>query len=418
MHEFDIDVSGLPAVDGAGRPGSRFLPPWAIARRALRSAVSVLQRLWRADIRFARSGTQRVLPVAASVLGLLLWLWPQDVVSDFASLVGASSVRVFYMVPDLGLEAIGGSMARLLLWLAIVRAGFVIVVGLLDVALYRRITGRAFDWESMINVAIVNAVFIGLGGLVLMRLPIDAFLRGYDALLARVPTLVDLHGALALLVAALIGDFCFYWSHRLCHGNRFFWYLGHIYHHRNRSLSQLTTAIEPPSRLLQASGALSLLLLPLLSRLFTTDIAAAGVALVVLMLFDTWTDPSHSPAMYWLEARSRVLRSLRLVFVTVGVHFMHHARETEGPYGTGCNFGARLTLWDRLFGTYVEPTAHIPETGLFDRHADTCVNPVRYLLLPPLRMALELRANPPRTWPGILFAHTRYEPPTRIDMSH
>lgn len=383
--------------------------------RRLRDA---LLRMWQSDLQFGRSGMQRLWLALASAAGIALWLWPQDFVSDFAALTGAQAVRVFYMVADLDLSRLGGSMATLLMWLAVALAGFVIVVGLLDVVLYRRVTGKPFDWESMVNVSIVNAVFIALGGIALLNLPVREALQAYDALLARVPTLIDLNGALALVLAALIGDFCFYWSHRLCHGNRFFWYLGHIYHHRNRSLSQLTTAIEPPFKLLQASGALSLLLLPPLSKLFTTDIASAGIALVVLMAFDTWTDPSHSPAMYWLEARSKVLKSLRLVFVTVGVHFMHHARESEGPYGTGCNFGARLTVWDRLFGTYVEPIDHIPDTGLFDPHADACVNPLRYLLLPPLRMALELHANPLLTWPKILFGHTAYEPPNRIRMSH
>ncbi len=418
MHEFDIEIAGLDTANRGLRSGA--VPPEAHrpVRHAVQRIGTALQWLWRADIRFARSGVQRLWLVLASLAGIALWLWPQDIVSDIGALTGAEAVRVFYMVADLGLADVDSSMARLLLWLAVARAGFVIVVGLLDMALYERITGRPFDWESMINVAIVNAIFIVLGGLALLHLPIVEAMQAYDALLAHVPTLIDLHGALALVLAALIGDFCFYWSHRLCHGNRFFWYLGHIYHHRNRGLSQLTTAIEPPFKLLQASGALSLLLLPLLSKLFTTDIASAGIALVVLMLVDTWTDPSHSPAMYRLESKSKALRALRLIFVTVGVHFMHHARESEGPHGTGCNFGARLTLWDRLFGTYVEPTAHIPETGLFDPHADACVNPLRYLLLPPLRMVLELRANPLRTWPKILFAHTSYEPPNRIGISH
>jgi hypothetical protein len=33
-------------------------------------------------------------------------------------------------------------------------------------------------------------------------------------------------------------------------------------------------------------------------------------------------------------------------------------------------------------------------------------------------MALELKANRLRDWPKILFAHTSYEPPVRIGMSH
>jgi sterol desaturase/sphingolipid hydroxylase (fatty acid hydroxylase superfamily) len=374
--------------------------------------------LWQRDLHFARTGGQQIALVVAVLGALALWLLPQAVVSNPLSLLQAESVRIFYMVDDLSLSQLSSSFAHMLLTIAVGRAVFVIVVGMLDLLLYKRVTGRPFDWESMINISLVNAVLIFTGLFVLPNDGLRQLLAHYDLLLSSVPTLVDLNGAVALVVAALIGDFCFYWSHRLCHSNRFFWNLGHIYHHRNRSLTQLTCAIEPPLMLLQAAGGISLLLLPLLSKLFTTDIHSAGIALVVLMLVDTWTDPSHSTVMYALESKSRVLRSLRSVFVTVGVHFTHHSREFEGRHGTGCNFGARLTLWDRLFGTYVEPGEMIPETGLFDPKADLCVNPLRYLFLPYLRMGFELRHNHVCHWPRILFGSVGYEPPNPVRMSH
>lgn len=374
--------------------------------------------LWRSDLRFARVGWQRIALVIAALAALALWLLPQTVVSDPLSLLQSDSVRIFYMIDDLSLSQLSSSFAHVLVAIAIGRAVFVILIGLLDMLFYKRVTSRPFDWESMINISLVNAFLIFAGLFLLANDGLRQLLVHYDRLLANVPTLVDLNGAVALVAAALIGDFCFYWSHRLCHGNRFFWNLGHIHHHRNRSLTQLTCAIEPPLMLLQAAGGLSLLLLPLLSKLFTTDIHGAGIALVVLMLVDTWTDPSHSTVMYALESKSRVLKSLRSVFVTVGVHFTHHSREVEGRYGTGCNFGARLTLWDRVFGTYVEPGDTIPETGLFDPKADLCVNPLRYLLRPYLRMGLELRRNHLRHWPRILFGSVGYEPPNPVLMSH
>lgn len=380
--------------------------------------LRILVALWRRDIAFARQGWQRIALIVGALAGLALWLVPQTVVSDLPSLLQAQSVRVFYMVEDLTLARLPASFAAMLVAIAIGRALFVIAIGLLDVATYRRITGRPFDWESMINVSLVNAFLIFSGIFVLANDGLSQALHAYDRLLASVPTLVDLNGALALAVAALIGDFCFYWSHRFFHGNRFFWNLGHIYHHRNRNLTQLTCAIEPPFKLVQAAGGLSLLLLPLLSKLFTTDIAGAGIALLVLMLVDTWTDPSHSTFMYWLESKSRVLKSLRWLFVTVGVHFVHHSSDEHGPSGNGCNFGARLTVWDRLFGTYVEPRDAIPPTGLFDPHADACVNPLRYLLLPYVRMGLELRQNALRHWPMIVFGPLTYEPPKPVAMSH
>ncbi len=375
--------------------------------------------LWHSDLRFARSGWQRIALALAAIGALALWLLPQAMVNDPLSLLHAQSVRIFYMVDDVQLLQVpSSSFASLLVAIAIGRAMFVIIVGLLDLLLYRRVTGRPFDWESMINVSLVNGFLMLSGVFVLANDGLLPLLAQYDRLLASVPTLVNLNGALALVVAALIGDFCFYWSHRLCHSNRFLWNLGHIHHHRNRNLTQLTCAIEPPLKLLQAAGGISLLLLPLLSKLFTTDIHSAGLALIVMMLADTWTDPSHSTAMYALESKSRLLKSLRRVLVTVGVHFVHHSREVQGRYGTGCNFGARLSIWDRLFGTYAEPGDAIPETGLFDLKADPCLNPLRYLLLPYARMGLELRGNALRDWPWILFGRVDYEPPNPARMSH
>lgn len=383
---------------------------------SLARVVAALQWLWRSDLDL-RPGRSVWLAAALSAAGFLLWLIPQDVVRDFDTMAGAESVRVFYMVKDLAVAQADSSLAFWLVALAIGRALFNVLVGVLDLVLYRRVTGKPFDHASMLNISIVNAAMVFTGLFTLFNPALRELLDAYDRLIAHIPTVVELNGAVALLLAALIGDFCFYWSHRACHSVRLFWNLGHIYHHRNRNLTQLTCAIEPPSLLLQAAGGLSLLLLPLLSKLFTTDIAAAGWALLALMVFDTWTDPSHSPVMYALEARSRVLRSLRWVLVTVGVHFTHHSCEIEGKYGTGCNFGARLTIWDRLFGTYVEPGREIPRTGLFDPAADFCVNPLRYLLQPFARMGLELWRNAPCHWGHIVFGSTDYEPPVQIRFS-
>jgi sterol desaturase/sphingolipid hydroxylase (fatty acid hydroxylase superfamily) len=380
--------------------------------------ANFLHTLWHGNLQFERSGPQLIALILLSLAGFLIWLIPQDALSDFDSLRNSESVRIFYMVKNLMLAEVDSSMAALLLMIAIGRAFFVILVGTLDVVLYKKVTGRAFDWESMMNISVVNAVLIFSGIFVFFNPSFKQALTHYDALLQSVPTLFDLNGTLALVIAMLIGDFCFYWSHRICHGVRFFWNLGHIYHHRNRNLTQLTCAIEPPAMILQAAGGLSLLLLPLLSKLFTTDIHAAGWALVAFMVIDTWIDPSHSPVMYYLESRSKVLKSLRWAFVTVGVHFTHHAREVEGKYGTGCNFGARLTIWDRLFGTYSEPSDAIPQTGLFDPKADFCINPLRYLAHPFVRMGKELRQNKLRHWPAILLGPTSYEPPKPVHTSY
>jgi sterol desaturase/sphingolipid hydroxylase (fatty acid hydroxylase superfamily) len=48
------------------------------------------------------------------------------------------------------------------------------------------------------------------------------------------------------------------------------------------------------------------------------------------------------------------------LLATPDVHRIHHLRENQT--GTGANFGIVLMLFDRLFGTFVAPTAQ-PGTG-------------------------------------------------------
>lgn len=392
--------------------------PARLSPRALRQAAGrLLLPLWQKDLSFQRSGWQLAVLVAAALAAIVYGAWQQEVIHDFDAMAKAKAASVFYMVPALTLGTQPASLAELLVWIAIGRALFDILCAWLDMAFHRKITGRPFDWESMINVSLVNGLFSLAAFFAILNQPVRELMAHYDILVARVPTLVDLNGSVALLVAVLIGDFCFYWSHRVCHEIRCFWNLGHINHHRNRNLTQMTCGIEPGWLPLQAAGGLALLLLPVLSKLFTTDIRDAGAALVVLMLIDALVDPSHSIFMYWVESKSRVLRALRYVFVTVGVHYMHHSNEVFGPHGTGANFGARLSIWDRLFGTYVEPSKELPRTGLFDPEADLCVNPLRYVVLPFLRMGLELRRNKLSDWPFILFGSTDYEPPNPVKMS-
>ena len=46
------------------------------------------------------------------------------------------------------------------------------------------------------------------------------------------------------------------------------------------------------------------------------------------------------------------LRWLEWIFVTPRYHHIHHS---DNPAHHTANLGAVLTIWDRLFGTYVDP---------------------------------------------------------------
>ncbi|MDC0748976.1 sterol desaturase family protein [Polyangium mundeleinium] len=390
------------------------------ANEAIQRLKALKRWVWDRDISFGRAGPQvMVLAVLAAAALVAELSWHHDGLG-LLELLHAKSVVIFYNVKALALSDVDAPIASWIVAAAMARIVFGILVGILDAAFYKRITGRPFDWEAMINVSVVNVVFLLTTVFTFMNPSVQRLLQHYAALIDRVPTMVHLHGALALIVACLLADFCYYWSHRWSHGNRFFWNLGHINHHRSRNLSQLTQAVDPQSSLLDVAGgrAFVIFLLPLVTKVFALDVRESGWVFIVLILLDAWTNPSHSVVLYHAENRFRVLRLFRAVLVTPAVHFTHHSREPIHNIVNGCNFGARLTLWDRLFGTYVEPPAHIPDTGLFSEEADYCRTPLRFLFQPYVRMFEELRHNKIRHWPAILFGSTAYEPPVSVNCKY
>lgn len=373
--------------------------------------------LWDADLHLERRGPRAILFVALSGLAVVAQLCLLGPGGNIPKILSPDQVRIFLNVKPASLSDFDASVASLLVAMGLARIAFASVIGLADIALYRRLTGRPYDWDGLLNFAVVNALFLHTGLFTVMNPAFEAALAHYRALADHLPTLINFGGPAAILCACLIADFCFYWSHRWCHGIRLFWNLGHINHHRASDLSQLTVAVDPPALFLDAAGGrvFALLLVPLLTKLFSVDARDCVWALLAAMLIDALANPSHSVALYEIELRSRALRALRLVFVTPAVHFTHHSREKRHDIACGCNFGARFALWDRLFGTWAEPPAYIPPTGLFDDNADYCRTPLRFVFHPCVRMFGELRRNEWRHWPAIVFGPAAYEPPIAAD---
>ncbi len=371
--------------------------------------------LWYSDINLKWTGKNRITFLALFTFAMGLWLLTHGGVQYINSYFSAEKLRVFYGVAEVPKSGLAAPIAYVLILSCMARVVFETGIGIADLVFYKKIRGRDFDYESMFNVAIVNFVFTFTLLTTFSNPSVEQWLTHYDRLIAQVPTLIDLSGPVALVVACLIADLCFYWSHRLCHNIRFFWNVGHVNHHRNRNLTQLTFSIDPHSHFVNANGGqvFALLMLPALMKLFSLDILDAGWAFLILAFFDILTGPSHSITLYYLELRFRSMRALRYIFVTAGVHTVHHSKEARHDIAGGCNFAARFTIWDRVFGTYAEPPPYIPESGLFSDDTDFCINPIRYIFHPPLRMLKELRLNKLSTWPKIVFGKTSYEPPVK-----
>ena len=377
------------------------------------------EKIWNFNIHPKLVSGNKLYLYSAIFLAFVVWLFATPKMAFLLDPLHTNTVYIFHMMPLVGLSEEPGQIAKVLLCLAFFRFAFLVAVGIADIVLHRRVTGKAFDWRGMVSTSMANIMMWVFGFLFIGVSPyFERFMVHYTTLLQNVPKIADINGPVAVIIACLIGDFCFYWSHRLTHNMRLLWNLGHINHPRHENLTQFHFAAEPDVLALKASKGVALLMLPLLSAFFTSDLASAGWFLVAMLIIDIWIDPSHSPVLYKLEQKYKTLRWMRLIFVTVAVHYTHHSSEPRHNKKTGCNFGARFTLWDRLFGTYVEPDEAIPQTGLFGKHVDYCYNPIRFLLLPYVRFYRELRHNQVRHWPKILFGSVFYSPPVKAKISH
>lgn len=139
---------------------------------------------------------------------------------------------------------------------------------------------------------------------------------------------------LALIVLDLTAQ---YWAHYLLHKVRWMWRL-HVVHHSDTKVDATTgTRLHPGDFAVREVIALGALILT------GAPLAFYVVYRVTTIFFTFLTHANVSPPR-WLDA------SLSLVFVTPNMHKFHH--HVERPW-TDTNYGGILSVWDRLFGTFV-----------------------------------------------------------------
>lgn len=205
-------------------------------------------------------------------------------------------------------------------------------------SLAQRVTALAY-WALFIPVAAALTVLLSwawgaLGVQPLLSLPLFrplAFLGPVAALLA-------------VLAAAVLNDFFFYWCHRIQH--RFLWRF-HAVHHSIREMSAVNSYHHLSETLM------SLILYTVPTSLIVSD-AAEAVPWIGLLL---WLH------IVWIHSPTRAnFGPLRILFVDNVYHRIHHSLE-ERHFDR--NFGAFTTLWDRLFGTHYAPEpGEWPDVGL------------------------------------------------------
>lgn len=172
-----------------------------------------------------------------------------------------------------------------------------------------------------------------LAGLFLGPLMLSLYSFGYELRVFTMPA----KSPLTWLLSAVLVDLCYYFYHRAGHRLRVLWAV-HNVHHQSDGFNFAVALRQPWISDLYA--VFFYFPLPLLG--VPLDVFFACVALLSLNQITLHTRLLPRPSLY--------------VFNTPALHELHHA--CNAPYAD-MNFGATLILWDRLFGTYVEPDPEI-----------------------------------------------------------
>jgi sterol desaturase/sphingolipid hydroxylase (fatty acid hydroxylase superfamily) len=138
--------------------------------------------------------------------------------------------------------------------------------------------------------------------------------------------------------AFLLYDVWIYWWHRFNHMVPFLWRF-HRTHHSDPEVD-VTTATRFHLGEIVFSSIIRLVLIPVV-----------GIPLGVLILFDVIQLPIISFHHANIQVKAALDRFLRYLIVTPFMHKVHHSRIKDE---IDSNFSSLLSVWDRLFGSYVE----------------------------------------------------------------
>jgi sterol desaturase/sphingolipid hydroxylase (fatty acid hydroxylase superfamily) len=208
----------------------------------------------------------------------------------------------------------------------IVSAAVMAAAFVLEVALHwwRRLD---YDYREMrTNLAIGAGFLVCGGGWALLTA------GAYHAAWAVTPLRFDMTSGWSWLALFVARDFLFYGSHRASHVLPWMWASHHVHHSSGRL--NLGTAMRNS----WLGGAVD--------WIFMLPLAFAGfdpLSITTMhMATSAWNFCAHAGTVPRLGP-------IDVVFVTPRNHRVHHGTRPDEPF---CNYGAVLTVWDRLFGTF------------------------------------------------------------------
>lgn len=177
---------------------------------------------------------------------------------------------------------------------------------------------------------------------------------------------------LSVPISVLLFDCLIYWQHRLFHRVPMFWRI-HRVHHADPHLDASTGLRFHPIEI-----ALSL-------AVKMAAILLLGVPVIAILIFEVLLNASSIFNHSNIRLPIKLEKLLRTLIVTQAMHRIHHSqvvRETDS------NFGFNLSIWDKLFGSYIDEAKDSDagiKLGLKEYSSPQTNTSLKALLLMPFR---------------------------------
>lgn len=179
----------------------------------------------------------------------------------------------------------------------------------------------------------------------------------------------NLSPTLHLMAGFLLIDIWTYWWHRFNHTVPFLWRF-HRMHHSDPEMD-VTTGSRFHLGEITLSSCIRIALIPIL-----------GLSIDSLILFDV----VQLPIIHFHHANlflpDKLDKYLRYIIVTPYMHKVHHSRVKRE---TDSNYTSVLSIWDRVFGSYVEKENYREIRFGLDNYDDDASQSITGLLTTPLR---------------------------------
>ncbi|MBL4631894.1 MAG: sterol desaturase family protein [Paraglaciecola sp.] len=176
----------------------------------------------------------------------------------------------------------------------------------------------------------------------------------------------------SVLLSVVLFDCAIYWQHRLFHRVPILWRL-HKVHHADPHLDASTGLRFHPIEI-----ALSIVIKILIVLLL-------GAPLMAILIFEVLLNATSMFNHTNIKLPNKIERPLRKIMVTQAMHRIHHSQVV---CETDSNFGFNLSIWDRLFASYIDEAQKGDEgikLGLKEYASPQSNTSLKALLLMPFR---------------------------------